>query len=89
MHDLTLPGLALRRLTRLRTRTQLVRPNAVLRFPSCFHAICSTLCLNKQEAWSLLKTMEAEGMIEIVPYHGIRLLSEQSITETQSVYAEN
>ncbi len=73
MHELTLEVLALRRLERIKTKTSFVRTNAVIRFPNCFHAICSTLCLNKQEAWGLLKAMEAEGMIEIVPYHGIRL----------------
>mgnify|MGYP001603807577 CR=1 FL=1 len=73
MPELTLKVLALRRLERIKTKTSFVRSDAVIRFPSCFHAICSTLCLNKQEAWGLLKTMQAEGMIEIVPYHGVRL----------------
>lgn len=69
--DLTIEDIALDRLR------QLVGPldghGKVIRFPLVFGRICSILCINKRQAWKVLRRLETQGSIEIVPYQGIRI----------------
>jgi len=45
----------------------------IIRFPIVFAKICSILCLTKDQAWLVLKELQASGRIEIVPYQGVRI----------------
>ena len=42
-------------------------------FPEVFARACPTLCMKKQEVWALLRRLQREGRITIVPFHGVRI----------------
>jgi len=48
-------------------------PTKLLRFPVVFERLCAVLCLKKREAWAVLRSLESQGLIEIVPFQGIRV----------------
>lgn len=75
MHDLSLEGLAYDRLVRS-VQGRSIKPK-LIKFRAFFAKICPTFCLTKRQAWSLARLMQAEGLIEIVPFRGIRLLQRQ------------
>lgn len=45
----------------------------IIPFPEVFARICPLFCLTKKEAWSVLKSMEEKELIDVVPYHGVRI----------------
>jgi len=69
--DITIEDIALGRLRQL--VRPLDRPGSLIRFPLAFGRMCSVLCINKGQAWKVLRRLETQGSIEIVPYQGIRL----------------
>lgn len=68
---ITIETMALRRLDEIRDP---LTPNRILRFPLVYQRICSTLSMKKKETNIILRSMEEEGMIEIVRNHGIRII---------------
>ena len=45
----------------------------IIPFPDVFARICPIFCFTKEEAWAVLRSMDKKGLIEIVPFHGIRI----------------
>jgi hypothetical protein len=45
----------------------------ILPFPDVRKAICPAFSINKDYCWELLYLAREFGLIEIVPFHGIRL----------------
>ena len=52
-------------------------PEKIIRFPDVYKRICPVFCMDRRTAKLVLRSMESEGMIEIVRKHGIRLKKEQ------------
>lgn len=71
MHDFAMETIAYQRLVKFREVS--VEKNNLIKFPNYFSKVCSTFCLTKQQAWDLAKSMQEKGLIEIVPFHGVRL----------------
>ena len=46
----------------------------VIPFPIIFKQICPILHINKNEARLILSELEKKGCIEIIPFHGVRIL---------------
>ena len=45
----------------------------VIRFPEVFRKLCTTFSITKEECWEVLFALRDAGLIEIVPYQGVRL----------------
>ena len=58
---------------RIKDLGQPIFPNQIIRFPMVFSKICPIYCLTKGQAWTILKRLEQHGLIEVVPYQGIRI----------------
>ena len=43
-------------------------------FPKVFQKICASFTITKKDCWRLLFVLRDEGFIEIIPYHGVRVL---------------
>lgn len=56
-----------------RLRELYFKKGRVIPFPDVFARICPIFCIPKEEAWAVLRSMEDKGLIEIVPYHGVRI----------------
>lgn len=67
---ITIEDMALQKLEKL-AHPQL--PDKIIRFPDVYERICPIFSMNKETAKIILKSMESEGMIEIVRKQGIRL----------------
>jgi len=46
----------------------------VIRFPRVFECICTNFKMTKEECWDILFMLNEFKIVELVPYHGIRLL---------------
>ncbi len=68
--ELSLENIAYRRLKEVHSP---LTPNAIVTFPIVYSRICSTMCLKKKDALSVLYRMQSKGMIEIIPFHGVRV----------------
>lgn len=55
--------------------------NGKVRFPEINHLFSWLFHLNKKEIRSLLKELEEEGYIRIVPFHGIELIGGRESAE--------
>ncbi len=45
----------------------------IIRFPLVFESICRSFSITKKDAWELLSTLQEMDVLEIVPFHGVRL----------------
>jgi hypothetical protein len=70
LDELSIENLVLKR---IRDLGQPIFPNKIIRFPLVFSKICPIYCLTKGQAWTILKRLEQHGLLEIVPYQGIRI----------------
>jgi len=50
------------------------RNGEIVKFPLVFSEICRNFKMTKKECWDILFMLNEFKMIELVPYHGIRLL---------------
>jgi len=48
--------------------------NNVIPLPKFFSKICVTFSITKDVAWNILYFLRETGIIEIIPYQGIKLL---------------
>ena len=62
-------GIFFRRLKEMRESSN----SEIIRFPSLFKKLCRNFSISKEECWSVLFTLREFGLIEIVPYHGIKI----------------
>jgi len=63
-------------LTRLKELDRCASPHTkIIRFPFVFEKLCRNFSMKKEDVWELLFFLREMGVIEIVPYQGIRLLS--------------
>ncbi|MBS3071163.1 hypothetical protein J4407_02585 [Candidatus Pacearchaeota archaeon] len=46
----------------------------IIRFPILFEKLCRSFSIKKKEAWELLFILSDFGFIEIVRFHGIKIL---------------
>lgn len=46
----------------------------IISFPKIFEKLCRGFSIQKQEVWEILRIFRDLGQIEIVPYHGVRIL---------------
>ena len=69
-NELFIEVLVLKRLRDLRFRRA---EEQIIRFPELFSRICTIFCITKEEAWAVLRSTEEKGLIEIVPFHGIKI----------------
>ena len=60
-------------LKRLRELSIISGKGEIIPFPEVFARICPIFCITKEEAWEALRSMEEKGLIEIVPYYGLRI----------------
>ena len=70
MQRITIEGLALEKLQKL---WEPHLPDRIIRFPDVYERICPVFCMPKETAKLVLKSMECEGMIQIVRKQGIRI----------------
>jgi hypothetical protein len=70
LDELSIENLVLKR---IRDLGQPIFPNQIIRFPMVFSKICPIYCLTKGQAWTILKRLEQHGLIEVVPYQGIKI----------------
>lgn len=57
----------------------------IIKFPLVFMKLCRNFSITKEECWSILFSLRDSDIIEIVPYHGIKIknrLSNGSIQTT-------
>jgi len=55
----------------------------IISFKEVFRTLSWLFHLNKQEAWSFLREMQEKGIIQIIPYKGIRICMEVPKDEQQ------
>ena len=48
-------------------------PNKLIKFPVIFQTVCSNFKMTKDEAWDVLFMLNEFGLIELVPFNGVRL----------------
>ena len=70
----TRPTMTVAELAFSRLKTIQSYPSEIIRYPSVFSKICSSMCLRKKEAWSILFELERSSQIKIIRGHGIRLM---------------
>lgn len=46
----------------------------VIPFPILFEKLCRNFCLSKKQCWEILFLLRDVGAIEIVPYHGVKVV---------------
>ncbi|MBU3904623.1 MAG: hypothetical protein KJ906_00535 [Nanoarchaeota archaeon] len=49
--------------------------SGIIKFPNVFYKLCSSFQIPKEQAWEILHKLSDEGYIDIVPYHGVRILN--------------
>jgi hypothetical protein len=54
-------------------KIQLESKRAIIPFSFVFHRLCSAFCITKKECWDLLFYLQDREVIEIVPFHGVRI----------------
>ena len=64
-------GLALQRLSELKDYEN--SDSKIIRFPLVFSKLCRNFSMNKHEVWNLLFFLKDMGIIQIVPYQGVKL----------------
>jgi len=64
-------GLALQRLLELKDYEN--SESKIIRFPLVFSKLCRNFSMNKHEVWNLLFFLKDMGIIQIVPYQGVKL----------------
>lgn len=64
-------GLALQRIRQCRPTS-----GGIIRFPHVFAKLCGCFSIPKSECWNVLVTLRDLGFIQIVPYHGIKVVEE-------------
>ncbi len=47
--------------------------NGLITFPPLFQYVCGSLWITKQECWKLMFEARDASLIEIVPFHGIKI----------------
>ena len=47
--------------------------NGIIAFPDVFEKLCRSFSIKKKEAWEILFILRDFGLLEVVPYHGIRI----------------
>ena len=67
---LTIEYLAYQRLLELKNP---YKTDEIISFADTFSKICTIFHLSRDEAFMVLRQMQKEGMIEIVPFKGIRI----------------
>lgn len=70
-------GLYSKFLKRLKEAENSLNPNSrksYIPFPVIFEKICRGFSIKKEEAWEVLFLLQNTGFIEIVRFHGIKLL---------------
>lgn len=50
-----------------------IRPNKIIKFPEIFQTVCCNFKMTKEECWDVLFMLNEFGLIQIVPFNGIRL----------------
>ena len=66
--EMDLKELAFNRLKLCRSR------NGIITFPNVWSKLCTNFSIKKEECWKLLRDFAREGKIEIVAYHGVKIL---------------
>ncbi len=46
----------------------------IIPFPTVFQKICPSFCISKKDCWDVIFLLRDCGIIEIVPYHGIKIV---------------
>ena len=47
----------------------------IIPFPKIFEKLCRAFSITKKECWEILFLLRDVGLIEIVPFHGIKLIN--------------
>ena len=63
-------GILFKRLIELKNSSK----TEIIPFPSVFQKLCSSFSIPKQECWNLLFMLRDMNFIEIVPFHGIKII---------------
>jgi hypothetical protein len=62
-------GIFFRRLKEMKESSN----SEIISFPSVFEKLCRNFSITKEECWAILFTFRDFGLIEIIPYHGIKI----------------
>lgn len=46
-------------------------------FSLAVHRLCSAFCITKKECWDLFYFLQDKKIIEIIPFHGIKIIHNQ------------
>lgn len=57
----------------------------IISFPDVFARIYLIFCITKEDTWAVLKSMEEKGLIEIVPYHMVRIRG-KAVQQIQGIF---
>lgn len=79
-NEISIEVLVLKRLRELSFKRGRIIP-----FPDVFARICPIFCITKEDTWAVLKSMEEKGLIEIVPYHGVKV-SGKAVQQMQGIF---
>ena len=66
-----------RRLNQIKVQTE------VIPFPKVFEKICTNFSIKKEECWEILFTIKEQGIIDIIPGHGVRIKEQKRIMEVR------
>jgi hypothetical protein len=64
-------GIVFRRIVELEKNANL--KSGIIRFPILFTKLCTSLQITKKEAWELIFLFSDLGVLEVIPYQGVRL----------------
>lgn len=60
-----------RRLGEIKNQTH----KEIIPFPILFAKLCSNFSIKKEECWEILFLLRDVGFLEIVPFHGVKILN--------------
>jgi predicted nuclease with TOPRIM domain len=75
--------LVLNRIRELEDKSNL--KSNIIRFPDVFRKLCASFQITKEQAWELLFLFGDLGLLEIVPYQGIRLKAKSSFNSVERI----
>jgi len=52
-------------------------PKDLIPFPEVFKKLCKNFSMSKKECWDILFLLRDFGLIDLIPFHGIKMIKEE------------
>ena len=72
-HKSECPSIVHKKAVKILNRRKNKTPSGIIRLPEVYHTLSWMLHLNKREARKFLRELEGHGLIELIPFNGIRI----------------